>query len=281
MFTKKLLIVFLTIVAALTTYFKFNTATHESFINYKLGAQPQVINRSGHSGSTAQQLQGYNIPFSNRGMGFQANLSPRLYGGQFGAQIQYNAPSLKHMALRPNDPMMLANNVEKPRVRENYQYNQNTGVANVSSSLQSQPLALPEGDMKSADIGKNVMTMDRVMYSPSQVRTRSQGDMIRGDLNITPVLTNGWFQTSQSLTPGQSLQTGALAVMGGAYNEAGRGVAALKQQALGSTTNIAGGIAFDTLPSTAIGGLYNSGSQYSLDTARLPATSVMSTATMP
>jgi len=281
MFTKKLLIVFLTIVAALTTYFKLNTSdTRESFINYSMSAQPQLMGKTGNSASTSQQLSSYNIPFTNRGMGFQAMTSPRLFSGDMGAQIRYNPPAEKYMALRANDPMMLARNVEKPRLRENYSFNQQTGAADMSSSLKSAPISLPQGDMSSATVNPNVITYDRFIYAVSKNRTQSQGDMIRGDINITPDAKCGWFQTSQSLTPSQSLQTGALAVMGGAYNETARGTAAIKQQSLGGSTNIAGGVAFETLPSTTTGASYGS-SQFRLNTSRVPATSVMSTSTMP
>jgi hypothetical protein len=52
------------------------------------------------------------------------------------------------------------------------------------------------------------------MFSTRKRHGMSQGDPIRGDVPIVPC-HNGWFNTAASMNPSESLQTGALAVMGG------------------------------------------------------------------
>ena len=115
------------------------------------------------------------------------------------------------MALRANDPMMLANSVEKPNLRENY--NQSTGHRpgghNQPSALEAPPL--PAQTMSNfVDLSQdNVITYDRYMWSTSYDRNAANGDFIRGDIPIIPNVdcNNKWFNTALQFRPNKAIQT--------------------------------------------------------------------------
>ena len=334
MFTKNLIITFLSLVVGILSYFKFNSDNdiQENYINYNLAAVPETINLNkntgnGHAscnnymgngsryslpGSPQGQPAGlsYNTPSvkfsqqkrehyspkimrqaqhgsnagSKRGMTrglnngaefytvpgtYQANLSPRMMSEGFGGNINYNPPAQKNMALRANDPMMLANSVEKPSPRENY--NQAMGAqqgSNQPSTLEAPPLPQPTMESNFADLSQdNVITYDRYMWSTSYDRNASQGDFIRGDLPVIPNIEcngKGWFNTHQQHRPNTSLLTGAMAVMGGIDAATSQQTASLVMQSLGGSNLTAGGVgwegeSFACPPNTAVSELLNQG----------------------
>ena len=82
---------------------------------------------------------------------------------------------------------------------------------------------LPIGNMTvQLDDGDNVVASLNMgyMFSTRKRHGMSQGDPIRGDIPIVPC-HNGWFNTAAPMNPSESLQTGALAVMGGGGDNVG------------------------------------------------------------
>ena len=200
---------------------------------------------------------------------YQANLSPRMMSQGFGGNINYNPPAQKNMALRANDPMMLANSVEKPNRRENY--NQSVPQVqgnNQPSTLEAPPLPSQTMESNFADLSQdNVITYDRYMWSTAYDRNASQGDFIRGDIPIIPNINcngAGWFNTHQQHRPNTSILTGAMAVMGGTDNNTMKQTSSLVMQSLGGSNSTASGIGWQgeqmlVPPTTAIGAILNQG----------------------
>ena len=169
----------------------------------------------------------------------QKMLSPRGSAESFGmgTNIRYNKPSFEKMAY--NNPSQYGNMVE-----ENYEAKeQGCGVngapyqtapkpppagfaagnygelinslpksAGESANLSlSNSLPIPTMESAGAD-GEDVINYNRMIIANPNSRTRSAGDMIRGDLVIAPCET-GWFRPSANMT--LDLQQGALMVMAG------------------------------------------------------------------
>lgn len=84
---------------------------------------------------------------------------------------------------------------------------------------------------------------DRYIYANRNSRLRSQGDPIRGDLPITP-LNGTWFVPNAAAgnNINQTLQQGAMNVMGGLANETNRNLAKLMNKSSDFTTTTFGGI---------------------------------------
>ena len=330
MFTKNLIITFLSLVVGILTYFKFNSDgdIQENYINYPFQAKPQRINLNkstgdGHAacgagyGSSAM----YSLPtggntglsyntaptkysqpqkehYRQRGMTkgvnhgseyytvpgtYQANLSPRIMSQGFGGNINYNAPAQKNMALRANDPMMLANSIEKPTLRENYTYSADSVPAMAAQARKGSAGNFMDTDLPSPSLPSqtmsnfvdlsqdNVITYDRYMWSTSYDRNAAQGDFIRGDIPIIPNADShsSWFTTHQQHNPSASSQVGAMAVMGGQTNATSQQTASLVMQSLGGSSNTLGGIVQALPPSTAVSQLLgvNQGASYTMASA--------------
>lgn len=112
--------------------------------------------------------------------------------------------------------------------------------------------ALPIGTMETVNaLGEteNVVNYNRPMFANlANTRLRAQGDMIRGDLPITPCNT-GWFQVS--VNPNLDLQAGAMNVMGGVGNQTNNATSALINAQVGQTT--IGGVNMSTPELASIG----------------------------
>jgi hypothetical protein len=172
---------------------------------------------------------------------FQASLSPRIYAGSYGANIQYDIPSYKNLAV-PADPLTFGN-----MAKENFQGCKG-GVGRGNGSLDSTKTIPPPGytqgnysDLQNALSGQiatselpvgtmesvnaegitQAFTVNNLMTYTSRSRIQSLGDQIRGDL--IPVVNNqcgtAWFQTAASKNPTTVLKRGALQIMAG-VNEA-------------------------------------------------------------
>ena len=84
---------------------------------------------------------------------------------------------------------------------------------------------------------------DRYIYANRNSRLRGQGDPIRGDLPITP-LNGTWFVPNAAAgnNINQTLQQGAMNVMGGMNNETNRNLANLMNKSSVYTTTTFGGV---------------------------------------
>lgn len=191
---------------------------------------------------------------------YQSSLSPRFNNQDVGANIRYNVPSNKNLAV-PTDPLTFSN-----MAKENYvspaKQNCNDEPNNVDSYKGGAPIMeggfaagnfndllqdtykdfpqvqsqIPVGDMTTVnDAGdtENPIIYDRYIFANRNYRLRSLGDMIRGDLPIVPNKT-GWFNVSAN--PNTDLNQGALNVMGGLDNSTAKAMATLMAQHTGETT---------------------------------------------
>ncbi len=167
---------------------------------------------------------------------FQSSLPPRFSSVDYGANILYNMPGINNQAV-PLKPLDFGN-----MVKENYTSGVSTcnkGGANLmsrngakiadpsfsvgnynnmlnnvySNSTQNYSNLLPVNDMTS---NQAPIVYDRFMFANRNSRLRSQGDKIRGDLPVVPVLSN-WFRPS--VQPNIDLEQGAMNVLGGVTNE--------------------------------------------------------------
>jgi hypothetical protein len=102
---------------------------------------------------------------------------------------------------------------------------------------------LPVGNMTATDsLGNDqqYVTFNQYMFAPgTPSRSWGQGDMIRGDLPITPC-QNGWFSVYPTIS--RDLNPGAMNVMGGGGGEANSGLMALLLQSTGGAKSTFGGV---------------------------------------
>lgn len=195
---------------------------------------------------------------------FQSLMAPRLFGGDYGANITYNLPSKANLAV-PTNPLGYANAVKEnfegpkcaqgggplsyaggaPLMQSGFANGNHTDVANKLYSgpetLMATRANLPVGDMTTMNsLGdeEQPIIYDRYMFANRSSRLYSQGDPIRGDLPIVPE-NNGWFNVS--VQPNIDLKQGAMNVMGGINNETSQQLSDLIYTASGnSQATIAG-----------------------------------------
>lgn len=195
---------------------------------------------------------------------YQANISPRFSNIGYGAQIRYNIPEQKNLAV-PTYPVTFEGNV-----RENYESSQVGGMGNsgyrvpqlqgpnsellnqaaLSNGMTNQQLRsidsfssdaangiFSTGSDSSAqmDIGGEPMQVynyDRLMYAQKKSRLNRHGDPIRGDLAITPI-QGDWFRPS--VNPNIDLRQGAMTVIAGFDNSTDKELRALQSLYSGKT----------------------------------------------
>ena len=204
---------------------------------------------------------------------FQAKLAPRMFSGDYGANITYNVPSTENLAVPPT-PIDFANAAtSNGQIKENYaascgkggdslnyhggaplmppafadgNYNKTLNdVYNGKKNLKYSHANLPVGDMTTVNsIGEvdQPVVYDRYMFANLGSNLRSQGDFIRGDLPVVPN-NNGWFNVS--VRPNIDLQQGALNVMGGINNETTQQLADLIYTTSGNYKTAIAGVSMD------------------------------------
>jgi len=198
---------------------------------------------------------------------YQSPLPPRFSSTGYGGKIYYNLPEKRNLAVDPNDPMLLAGKIQKPHLRESFQYAAGSPPAQSqkaydvlkqedSSEYSNQ---LPVAPMNNVGAGGSEVpvVMDRFIYANLRSRLIGQGDPIRGDLPIMPVLpqsdTNSMILFRPSVNPTIDLQSGAMAVLGGAYNENVRDTVQLQMQSAGGAVNTFAGTAWQPPLNTPVG----------------------------
>lgn len=251
--------------------------TMENFINY-----PQTVMVDTVNPQTGQSIPGNNqaqlIPPVYTVNGTQESpLSPRFSSTGYGANITYNLPEVKNLAVEPNNPLQLnpmqyANMVEKNEIvekRENFTYpsgspphdaqqkrsSLETSEAVAALPIQNMSMASSSGKARSSsDVPLN---MDRFIVANRKSRLYGQGDYIRGDIQTVPVLPNSdpnscvWFRPS--VNPSRDLNPGAMAVLGGAYNETNRQTVQLQMQSNSGSLNTFSGVSWTPPANTAVG----------------------------
>lgn len=222
---------------------------------------------------------------------YDGKLSPRFYPGCLAAQVQYNLPSINNMACEPTNPLSYAQAVQtlgrtpdKPDAtscivpqstgqptKENFQYPENStsyqaqvdamDLRNDSTVISANTLPVPTMvDLHGGTQGIGPSDQPTVSYDRFIVanlnRQRGYGDWIRGDLNINPILPNGdvnspiWFRPSSGV---EVLNTGAMAVLGGVYNETNRATCDLSMAGTGGAVNTLSGTALARMGNTSMG----------------------------
>jgi len=249
--------------------------TIEGWINYPLRPVPQPISASDGRPLYASIQTQLAPPVLTVPGTQQLPLSPRFSNTGYGANITYNLPSVDKLAADPldptslsfSDPMAYVNAVETGLVKEDFKY-QAGSPSGEYQALQKNNIdsgnevnaALPVQTMSNltgSGGSKVPLVMDRFIVANMKSYKYGQGDMIRGDLAIVPVLPNAdpnsctWFRPS--VNPSIDLNPGALAVLGGANNSSNRQTVQLMMQGSQGVTNTMAGEVWQPPANTAVG----------------------------
>lgn len=259
----------------------------ECFIMYPLRLKVDVVNPSTKTSVPGNNQTAFSPPVVTVPGTAQSPLTPRFSSTGYGANITYNLPEMKNLALEPTNPLQLtplqyAKIVETgaiketPTLREGFETTTTRGPRTTrppkkkgDSSAQYNALqrsqqefgednsaALPVQSLTSSSGGEEVpMVMDRFIVATMKSRLYGKGDPIRGDLAIVPVLPNAdpnsntWFRPS--VNPALDLNQGSLSVIAGAFNDQGRALAQLQMQANAGTFNTFQGTSWASPPGTS------------------------------
>jgi hypothetical protein len=190
---------------------------------------------------------------------FQSAPPPRMFAGQIPSSVSLNLPSSQNMAFTANSPFATppgatmtyegfdgtgpSMNRENPSILPTSALSGGTAAISGSSGSGSGGMAANAGDQP--------VMFDRNIFANIIGRNFGQGDPIRGDLPIAPN-KSGWFQVSAN--PAIDLQTGALAVMGGTFNEQGQNIASLVNMSSGGTKTAISGVNMASSMNTCLAG---------------------------
>ena len=259
----------------------------ECFIMYPLRLKVDVVNPATKASVPGNNQTAFSAPVVTVPGTAQSPLTPRFSSTGYGANITYNLPELKNLALEPTNPLQLtplqyAKIVETgaiketPTLREGFEttttrHPKTTRPPKKKGDSSSQynalqrsqqefgednSAALPVQSLTSSSGGEEVpMVMDRFIVATMKSRLYGKGDPIRGDLAIVPVLPNAdpnsntWFRPS--VNPALDLNQGSLSVIAGAFNDQGRALAQLQMQANAGTFNTFQGTSWASPPGTS------------------------------
>ena len=185
-----------------------------------------------------------------------ASIAPRFGNVQYGANIRYNMPSSKNLAV-PCNPIpipvsviskMATNNYTKenygcenkndsslPQISEDSNYVDALNSPNYSASLPISDMSVLSSD----GTVSNVIISNQLTFANKKNRLWGLADLIRGDLAIAPC-TGNWFQVSAN--PATGLNAGALASIGGYDNESMQNTVKLIHAASGNTNSTMAGM---------------------------------------
>lgn len=242
----------------------------EKFVNVPRTVKVDTLNREGTysvSGNNQSQLYLNKPPVFTVPGTYQSPLAPRFSNTGYGAYITYNLPEKKNLAVDPMDPMMLASMVEKPHIKERFRYPQDsssTDFQNKYNSLTQAPVSqkeliseLPVQSMATSTGSEVPLVMDRFIVANLKSRLYGAADFIRGDLAITPVLpTSDVYSTTMfrpSVAPSIDLNSGAMAVLGGSFNDNCRDLVQLQLQDNGGTRTTFAGEQWNANAHTSVG----------------------------
>jgi len=203
---------------------------------------------------------------------YQSPIAPRFSSTGYGAYITYNMPDKKNLAVDPNNPMLLASMVEQPSCKENFLYPPQSASTDfqVKYDSLSKPYSgtcakefiteLPVQTMSASNAGSEVpLVMDRFIVANLKSRNYGNGDYIRGDLAISPILPQSDPYSAvmfrPSVQPSIDLNSGAMSVLGGSYNENVRDIVQLQMQSSGGSRSTFAGTNWANNSDTAIGAL--------------------------
>lgn len=247
----------------------------EGFLMYPQTYIVDTLNAQGTaslSGNNQQQLflDKSHVPVYTVPGTYQSPLAPRFSNTGYGAYITYNMPEKKNLAVDPSNPMLLASMVEKPKLKEQFDYpptSSSTQYQQKYDSLTKPYAALPNNkeiiselpvqSMDTSNGSEVPLVMDRFIVSNLKSYRYGAGDFIRGDLPIAPILPQSdpysAIMFRPSTAPSIDLNPGAMAIMGGAYNENVRDTVQLQLQSNAGLRNTFAGDAWNRNSDTVLG----------------------------
>lgn len=187
----------------------------------------------------------YSIPGN-----YQAMLSPRHNGVNYGTYARHNPPDINKLAAPPHPltyGQMANGNSTNGCTRESFSSaspymepnNSTSNYKSISGDYTLPTDMLPVQNMSTINtVSENgepiqAIIVDRLIHVNRNSRLRRHGDMIRGDLPIHPH-KHSWF--TPSVHPIIDLQQGAMNVMGGLTNETALAMAELINTTSGHST---------------------------------------------
>lgn len=260
----------------------------ERFIMYPFTVKVDTVNAATQKSIPGNNQQQLTVPVFTVNGNAQSALSPRFSSTGYGANISYNLPEGKNLAVEPDNPLQLSpldyakavENRDITEIKEGFenpssqfselQRQQMESGADNSASLPIQSMATT-----AARGSKVPLVMDRFIVANMKSRRYGQGDYIRGDLGVVPVLPNSdpnsctWFRPS--VNPAVDLNPGAMAVLVGAYGDTARQTAQLQMQASSGATNTFQGVQWQPPMDTSVG------QQLAMNTAMLAQKQSVST----
>lgn len=246
---------------------KVDTLTDDGRRSNPQNYQQQLPNPYGGV-NVAQSSNFYQVPGT-----YDSTLAPRIIPQGLSGQVSYNLPRLNEMAVEPSNPMSIARCVQTPQpatVEPFFNYNktvsevaQTNAIENQDSSSLIASSTLPVPSMvrthqeQTSNMPTNTPTVSYDRFIVANLsKQKGQGDWIRGDLFINPILPNTdvnspiWFRPSQGT---EVLNTGAMAVLGGAYNDTNRQTCNLAMHGSGGAMNTMSGVAWTRPEGTPVG----------------------------
>jgi hypothetical protein len=179
---------------------------------------------------------------------YQSDISPRFNSLGLNSYVKYNLPPENEQASYPNDPLtisqnvpqnptitplQLANMIEKPQIKEDYQSCQSASQKeynDMNQKLIDQGAEvvnkLPVQNMSQSTMGQDkpdvYYNTDRYIFALQKSRLYGLADPIRGDLPVIPCnpesnpYSNVWFRPSNN--PSRDLNAGAINIIAGSGN---------------------------------------------------------------
>lgn len=213
---------------------------------------------------------------------YDSYLSPRFNPNGLEGYIRYNIPEEKNLGSEANNPLMVANSVQQPQIREEYhskgqmknaqhglehggkfngdtprQYDQMYDELSGSQNVSKLPVASMNNAIGDEKNNEFFVNSERLIFALNRSRLQAQGDFIRGDLPVVPYNPNSdpgsgvWFRPSVS--PSIDLRAGAMNVIAGVGNVTAQQTSELQMRATGGQNDTFGGVPLVVPDSTAVG----------------------------
>jgi hypothetical protein len=213
---------------------------------------------------------------------YESYLPPRFNSVGLEGNIRYEIPQEKNLGGEANNPLMVANSVQQPQIREEYhskgqmknaqtglqhggtfkgdtpkQYNQMYDNLSGEQNVNKLPVASMNNAIGDEKNNEFFVNSERLIFALNRSRLQAQGDFIRGDLPVVPYNPNSdpgsgvWFRPSVS--PSVDLRAGAMNVIAGVGNVTAQQTSELQMRATGGQNDTFGGVPLVVPDSTAVG----------------------------
>ena len=255
------------------------------------------LTETGQMGANQQQVQMANNDFSNEPYcnscssgpvsytvpgNYESYLPPRFNSVGLEGNIRYEIPQEKNLGGEVNNPLMVANSIQQPQIREEYhskgqtknaqsglqhggtfngdtpkQYNKMYDNLSGEQNVNKLPVASMNNAIGDEKNNEFFVNSERLIFALNRSRLQAQGDFIRGDLPVVPYNPNSdpgsgvWFRPSVS--PSVDLRAGAMNVIAGVGNVTAQQTSELQMRATGGQNDTFGGVPLVVPESTAVG----------------------------